>query len=425
MSVTSIVGLQWGDEGKGKITDFVSADCSATVRYQGGNNAGHTIKFDGKTFALHLIPSGIFNSKVLNFMANGMVINPIALAEELQILSDANVQIDNLFISDRAHVIMPYHVQLDIAYEEARSGNKIGTTKNGIGPAYMDKAGRDGIRMGDLLNLPLLKKKLAANLVIKNKILLALGQQEIVLEDILAELTPTIEIIKKYICDVSFRINELLDQGKTVLCEGAQGVMLCLDHGTYPFVTSSSPMASSIGVNVGLAPSYITRVIGIAKAYTTRVGEGFFASEIAEQQGVIAEQIREVGHEYGTTTGRPRRIGWLDCVVLNYAKRVSGVTEIAVTLLDVLKQIKTLKIVDYYTLDGKRLDTVPASISDYERCVPHFIEMDGWEDDISLIKEYNNLPQTAKNYIETIEKLTKLPVTFISVGPDRTQTILR
>ncbi len=421
MNNVVVVGTQWGDEGKGKITDYLAQNADVVVRYQGGNNAGHTIVFDGKKYALHLIPSGIFNPKIKNVMANGMVINLEAFAQEIKMLTDSGVTKFNLLVSDRAHVILPYHIELDGLFEEVKGNNKIGTTKKGIGPAYTDKARRDGIRICDLLDENILIEKLQANLTVKNIIFKAMGKPEFNLEEILTYLKPYIELIKPYICDTSVALNKCIDNNEKVLFEGAQGVMLCTDHGTYPMVTSSSPTAASVSINTGVAPRFITEALGITKAYTTRVGEGVFPTEFENE---IAEKIREVGNEYGTTTKRPRRIGWLDTVVLSHAKRVSGLTGLSIMLLDVLSGIDKLKICIGYKLEGEIIDYVPASISQYEKCEPIYIELDGWHEDITEVTSFHGLPINAQNYINKIVELTKVPVKIFSVGPDRKQTIL-
>lgn len=416
-----VVGTQWGDEGKGKITDYLAQDADVVVRFQGGNNAGHTIAFDGKKYALHLIPSGIFNPKIKNVLANGMVINLEAFASELKMLKDNGIDEFNLLVSDRAHVVMPYHVELDGMFEELKGENKIGTTKKGIGPAYTDKASRDGIRVCDLLNLDILKSKLKSNLAVKNIMFKAMGKKTFEVEEIIDFLKPYIELIKPYIADTSVILNESIEKNEKVLFEGAQGVMLCTDHGTYPMVTSSSPTAASVPINTGVAPKYITEALGITKAYTTRVGEGVFPTEFEDD---TAKTIREVGREYGTTTGRPRRIGWLDAVVLNHARRVSGLTGLSIMLLDVLTGISTLKICTSYKLNGEVINSVPASIEEYEKCEPIFIEMDGWDEDITNVTSFEELPKNAQNYINKIVELTSVPVKIFSVGPDRKQTIL-
>jgi len=409
-----IVGSQWGDEGKGKITDYLATKADVVVRYQGGNNAGHTVVIDHKKYALHLLPSGILNPNIINIMANGMVISPRALIEEINTIETPF----KLVISNRAHVILPYHIEIDKMNEEK---DMIGTTHKGIGPAYSEKAQRSGLRMGTFIEPKLLRTYLEKELKPKNDLLIQKGKQPINLEELYAQCLKDAEVIRPYVCDTSYVLNELI-QDKKILFEGAQGVMLCLDHGTYPYVTSSSPTAASVPLNTGLAPWYIKGAVGVVKAYTTRVGHGPFPSEIF---GDLASYIREKGHEYGTTTGRARRIGWLDTVVLNYAKRVSGMTYYAVTLLDVLSGIDELKIVTHYMLDGKMIDTIPSEVEAFSRCEPVTISLPGWKEDITNVKSFDELPENAKNYLLKIEALTGVKIAIFSVGPDRNQTIER
>ncbi|MFV0518930.1 MAG: adenylosuccinate synthase [Lachnospirales bacterium] len=422
MKRTVVVGTQWGDEGKGKVTDYLAQKADVVVRFQGGNNAGHTIVFGGQKYALHLIPSGIFNPKTKNVLANGMVINPSAFLEELDMLESKGVKDYNLYVSDRAHIIMPYHIELDGAYEELKGGNMIGTTKRGIGPCYTDKSSREGIRMGELLGDENdLFQKIKDNLIVKNVIFKALGKKEIDPKEMFDYLISFKSKFEKYISDTSVLLNESIAKDEKILFEGAQGVMLCLDHGTYPMVTSSSPTAASVAINAGIAPHYVDDALGVTKSYTTRVGSGVFPTEFEDE---IAHQIREVGNEYGTSTGRPRRIGWLDTVILSHAKRVSGLTGLSIMLLDVLSGVEKLKICTAYKLNGKEISTIPANIKDYEKCEPIYIEVDGWKEDITKVTSFDELPLNAQNYLKTIEKLTGIPVKVFSVGPDRTQTIL-
>lgn len=420
MSTLVIVGSQWGDEGKGKVTDYIAQTSDVVVRSQGGNNAGHTILFNDQKFALRSIPSGIFNPNIKNIMANGMVINPKQMLEELHGLEQRGITSYQLFISNRAHVVLPYHEALDGAYEQFKGDNKIGTTKRGIGPAYADKANRIGIRMGDFINPELFKKALKDTLTIKNMELRMLNLPEYDFDSIYNEYNEYAKQIKSFVCDTSLLLEEEIEKNSKILFEGAQGVMLCLDHGTYPYVTSSSPTGASIPLNCGLAPKYINNVLGICKAYTTRVGEGPFPTELFDD---LADHIRENGHEYGTVTKRPRRVGYLDCVALNYARRVSGITHLALMLFDVLSGIKTLKICYAYELDGEILKTIPATNYEYSRVKPLYIEMPGWQEDITNVKSFDELPVNAQNYLKKIEELTKVKVSLFSVGPDRHQTI--
>ena len=416
-----IVGTQWGDEGKGKITDFLAQKADVVVRYQGGNNAGHTINFDGKKFALQSIPSGIFTPHIVNIMANGMVINPKAMLDELHSLEERGIKDYQLFISDRAQVIMPYHIMLDGASENLKGDNKIGTTKKGIGPCYTDKASRIGIRIGDLLEPEYFHERLEQALLIKNMELKMYGLDTLDLETLYNEYLEIGKKLKPFVTDTSVLLNKLIEEGKKVLFEGAQGVMLCLDHGTFPYVTSSSPTAASVPLNTGIAPKYVDNVLGICKAYTTRVGEGPFPTEL---DGELADTIRERGHEYGTVTHRPRRVGWLDAVVLKNAKRVSGVNSFSLMLFDVLTGIKELKICTGYELDGKIIDYVPATLSLFKRCKPIYITVPGWDEDISSVTSFDELPENAKNYIRKIEEITGVKISIFSVGPDRKQTIV-
>ncbi len=417
-----VVGTQWGDEGKGKVTDFLAEQADVVVRYQGGNNAGHTIVFDGKKYALHLIPSGIFRKEAINILANGMVINPKAALQELEMLKNGGVDDFQLFISDRAHVVLPYHISMDGLMEDIKSPEKkVGTTNKGIGPTYTDKYSRMGIRVGDFIKPDVFYEKLKDNLGYYNVVLKAFNKDTFDVDQLFSEYKVYAELLKPFVQDTVLLLNHLLEENKKVLFEGAQGALLCIDHGTFPFVTSSSPTAASVPLNTGISPRYITDVVGVTKAYSTRVGGGYFATEFENE---IAKQIREVGHEYGTTTGRPRRIGWLDTVVLRHTKRVSGLTGISVMLLDVLTGIDTLKICVGYELDGKEIDYVPAGIEDFGRCKPLYIEVPGWHEDISKVTSFSDLPGAAQNYLRTIGELIGVDVVMFSVGPDRTQTVV-
>lgn len=420
MSSVVVVGTQWGDEGKGKITDFLSQNAEVVARYQGGNNAGHTIKFDGTTYKLHLIPSGIFFANKACVLGNGMVIDPKALIEELKYLHDRDVSTDNLRISNRAHVILPYHLRLDELQEEEKGVNKIGTTKKGIGPAYMDKAARVGIRIADLLDKEAFKEKLEQNLRDKNRLFEKVYESEgFQVEDILEEYYQYGQQFKQYVCDTSVVLNDALDEGRRVLFEGAQGVMLDIDQGTYPFVTSSNPIAGGVTIGSGVGPTKINHVVGVSKAYTTRVGDGPFPTELHDE---IGSQIREVGREYGTTTGRARRVGWFDSVVVRHARRVSGITDLSLNSIDVLTGIKTLKICTSYRYKGETIHEFPASLKQLAECEPVYEEMPGWEEDITGVKSLHELPANARHYIERISQLTEIPLSVFSVGPDRTQT---
>lgn len=420
MNSLVIVGTGWGDEGKGKITDYLSKKFDICVRFQGGNNAGHTIKFNNNKYALNLIPSGIFNQNIQNIMSNGMVIDLKALVNEISMLKSKGFNCENLHISNRAHVLFPYHIQLDEIFENIKGNDKVGTTKKGIGPCYTDKAMRIGIRIGDLLNKDSFYKKLSQNVEYVNKLLSIFNSTTFDVNELYNEYTSYANIIKPHIKDTSLFLMNALNENKKILFEGAQGIMLCLDHGTYPYVTSSSPSAASVALNCGIPPQSIQKVLGITKSYATRVGEGVFPTEIFSD---ISNTIRETAHEYGTTTGRARRIGWLDTVVLKHGKRISGITDLAITLLDVLTGFEKLKICTSYILDGKEIDYIPSTIEEFNKCKPVYIELNGWYEDISNVKSFDNLPKNAKNYIHKIEEITEINVSIISVGPDRKQTI--
>ncbi|MCR5349414.1 MAG: adenylosuccinate synthase [Acholeplasmatales bacterium] len=420
MSTVVVVGSQWGDEGKGKITDYLAQKANVVVRSQGGNNAGHTITFGGEKFALRSIPSGIFNPNIKNVMANGMVINPKQMLEELAGLEARGITKYQLFVSNRAHIVLPYHQDLDGAYEQFKGDKKIGTTKRGIGPTYADKVNRIGIRIADLVDPKLFKKALEDTLPIKNKELEMLGLKTYTVDEIFNEYSEYGKKIKPFVCDTSLLLEEELEKNSKILFEGAQGVMLCIDHGTYPYVTSSSPTGASVPLNCGIAPSYINNVLGICKAYTTRVGEGPFPTEL---DGNLANYIRERGHEYGTVTKRPRRVGWLDCVALNYARRVSGINYLSLMLFDVLSGLDKVKICYAYELDGKKINTIPATLDELERVKPLYVEMDGWKEDITHVTSFSELPVNAQKYLRKVEELTKSEIVIFSVGPDRLQTI--
>lgn len=416
-----VVGTEWGDEGKGKITDYLAAKADVVVRSQGGNNAGHTIRFNDQKFALHLLPSGIFNPNILNVMANGMVIEPIAFFKEIAALNERGITDFKLLISDRAHVVMPYHVDLDGLYETLKGTDAVGTTKKGIGPCYTDKAARIGIRIGDLIDPETLRNRLEVAIQIANLQLSMFHQKTYAFADLYESYLALGQRLKPYVGDTSVALNRAIATGKKILFEGAQGTMLCLDHGTYPFVTSSSPTAAAVPLNCGIPPKSITDCVGVTKAYVTRVGGGVFPTEFENE---ISKGIRERGHEYGTTTGRPRRIGWLDCVVLRQAKRVNGVSGLAVMLLDVLSGLDTVKICVKYRLDGKIVREIPGNYRDFERLEPIYVELPGWTEDLSGITVFADLPENARNYLAAIEKHSGIKIDLVSVGPDRTQTIV-
>lgn len=416
-----IIGSQWGDEGKGKITDYFACKSDMVVRYQGGNNAGHTVVFDGHKYSLRSIPSGIFNPHTVNVMANGMVINPASVVKELEILHEKGVTDYQLYISDRAAMVMPWHSVLDGAYESGKGDAKIGTTRNGIGPCYSDKYARIGLRMGDLLEPEYFAERLRAALEVKNRELRSYGLTEFEFQEVYDRYMELAGKLGHMICDTSALINKTLHGEGRILFEGAQGMMLCIDHGTYPYVTSSTPSAASVPVGAGISPKWIDNVLGVAKSYCTRVGEGPFPTELFDER---ANEIRERGHEYGTVTGRPRRIGWFDAVVARYTGELAGIDNWALMLFDVLSGLDKVAICTGYECDGEILQSPPSTISRLAKCKPVLIEMDGWKEDISGIKSFEELPEAAKAYVRKIEEVTGIPVGVISVGPDRKQTIV-
>ncbi|WP_148551766.1 adenylosuccinate synthase [Paraclostridium bifermentans] len=423
MKTVAIVGSQWGDEGKGKVIDYLATQADVVVRGQGGNNAGHTLVVDGKKYALHLIPSGVLNPETINVIGNGIVFDPKGFLEELAKLNADNIDTKNIKISDRAHVIFPYHKELDALAEEARGDNKIGTTKKGIGPCYMDKTERSGIRICDLMDKDIFAKKLKAQIDAKNKIVKNIyGAEEFDFDAIYNEYLGYAEQIRSYVDDTSVVVYEAIKAGKKVLFEGAQGTLLDLDLGTYPFVTSSHPTSGGFSVGAGVGPNMIKDVVGIVKSYTTRVGEGPFVTELNDETG---DKIRTQGREFGTTTGRARRCGWFDAVIVRYAARVNGLTSISLMLLDVLTGFDTVKICTSYKMGDKVLREFPASLEDLAKCKPIYEELEGWSEDLTGMETYEELPENAKKYIAKIEELVGVNVDMVSVGPNRAQTIVR
>jgi adenylosuccinate synthase len=421
MSTLVLTGAQWGDEGKGKITDYIAEKADVVVRSMGGNNAGHTVELKGKQYKLHLIPSGILYSDKPCVIGNGVVIEPKALLEEIDYLENQGISCENLRISDRAHLIFPYHIELDGLSEQARGSKNIGTTKKGIGPAYMDKAERSGIRVCDMSDMHKFKLKLRENINVKNSILETIYDKEpLDADDIIKEYVGYAKKLNKYITDTSVLVYKHIQQQDHVLFEGAQGTLLDIDLGTYPYVTSSYPTAGGVTIGTGIGPTAINAVIGIAKAYTTRVGKGPFPTELL---GEVGEQIRTKGHEFGTTTGRPRRCGWLDAVILKYAARVNGLTDWAITRVDTLGGFEKVKICIGYKKDGEMISDFPASLDELAKCEPVYEEMDGWEENISHVRAMEDLPENAIKYIRKIEELTGVRATIISVGPGREETI--
>ncbi|MGL4947978.1 MAG: adenylosuccinate synthase [Mycoplasma sp.] len=414
-----ILGLQYGDEGKGKFTDILASDHDFIVRYQGGDNAGHSIVIDGVKYALRIIPSGIFSQKQ-TVIGNGCVVNPETLLNEIKYLEQVNFKTQGLLhLSDAAHVIFDYHIAIDKLNEENKGANKIGTTCKGIGPCYTDKVARIGIRVCDLYNRELLKQKLETSITEKNIILKHYNQPLFNVEEVLEKYFEIGKLIKPYVTNTSHLLNNAIEQGKKILLEGAQGVLLDIDHGTYPYVTSSA-VATGMSSGTGIGVTKINSILGIVKAYTSRVGEGPFASEI---HGELAEAIRIEGREFGTVTKRPRRIGWIDIVALKHAIRISGVTSIAITLLDVLSIVKEVKICTGYKFKGQEIDFIPPTREEYYECEPVCISMPGWNADISKVTDYNELPVECKEYLNKLESLLNTKITYVSVGPDRVQTI--
>ncbi len=418
-----LLGAQWGDEGKGKVTDYLAERASMVVRYQGGNNAGHTVVVGDEEFKLRLIPSGILYPDTTCVIGNGVVIDPRVLLKELAYLQEKGVDTSNLRISERAHVIMPYHVLIDTLDEEAKGDKKIGTTKNGIGPCYMDKSARIGIRIADLVDREEFAERLQNVLAIKNNLLVKLyGAEPMEFEPLYEEYCGYADQLRQYVTDTSLLIDNTLKEGKNVVFEGAQGTLLDLDHGTYPYVTSSNPIASSACVGAGVGPINITQVLGIVKAYTTRVGEGPFPTELSDE---IGQALQAKGHEFGTVTGRARRCGWIDMVMLRYAIRLSGITAIALMKLDVLDELETIKICTHYEMDGQRVDAFPTSLKKLGQCQPVYEELPGWQCDTSKATTFEELPENAQKYINRIEELTGVKVKIVAVGPKRSETIIR
>lgn len=422
MSTLVILGAQWGDEGKGKITDYLSERADYVVRYQGGDNAGHTVEIGENKYKLHLIPSGIFYKEKTSIIGNGVVINPKTLLEEIKYLNDKGINTSNLKISDRAHIIFPYHIKLDELQEKNKGKSKIGTTVKGIGPCYRDKIDRVGIRVCDIFYRKSFEEKLRINIRNKNNIIEKLYNEQPLNEDeIVKEYLGYIDKIKKYVVDVTVLLNKAITDNEKILFEGAQGTLLDIDYGTYPYLTSSHPTSGGVAVGSGISPFELKKALGIVKAYTTRVGKGPFPTELFDETG---DKIREKGFEFGTTTGRPRRCGWLDIVMLKYSSKINGLTSIALTKLDTLSGFDKLKICTGYELEGKVIDYFPASLDTLAECKPIYEEFDGWGD-IEEIETYEDLPLNAKKYVERIEELVGVDVDIVSIGPKRKETIMR
>lgn len=425
MNVTLVLGAQWGDEGKGKIVDILSKDADIVARYQGGANAGHTVVFNGKKFILHLIPSGILNPNSFCIIGNGVVIDPYALLEEIDLLGKFNISVDNrLLISNKAHLILPYHKILDKVSEEC-SEKSIGTTGRGIGPAYVDKFARCGIRVCEILHPEILKNHLEKNFKEKIQLITKYYGKEVEEQDYNRQISEYLEAlnkIKQYVADTTFFINQQIKDGKKVLIEGAQGTLLDVDHGTYPFVTSSNPTSGGACTGLGIPPTVITNIIGVAKAYTTRVGNGPFPTELKDETGEI---IRKNGFEYGSTTGRPRRCGWLDLVALKYSIMINGINSLALTKIDVLSSFSEIKVCVKYQIDGNETTEFPSDSIILDNAKPIYQVLPGWNKSLAGINAYENLPSETKEYIKFIEDYLQIPVNIISTSPERTDTIIR
>jgi adenylosuccinate synthase len=423
MATRVLIGGQWGDEGKGKIVDVLTEDAQLIARFQGGSNAGHTVEIGENKFVLHLIPSGILREGKVCILGNGVVVDPLGLIEEILEVQSRGVETSGrLFVSERAHMVFPYHCRQDAGAENlAAESEKIGTTRRGIGPAYMDKADRKGLRAGDLL-APDLESILREKITRRNVRLEALGVEPLDVETVVAQYVDAAAFLKPYIADTVTMLNDAIDEGQKVLFEGAQGTMLDIDHGSYPFVTSSNATAGGACTGTGVPPHRIEEVVGVCKAYTTRVGEGPFPTELHDETGA---RIAEIGAEFGATTGRPRRCGWFDAVVGRYAVMVNGIDWWAVTKMDVLDSFETIKISIGYELDGERIQRMPARIEDFARCVPVYEELPGWHCSTKDVRRYEDLPNAAKAYIDRLEELTGARVGIVSVGPRRSETMFR
>ncbi len=422
MSATVVIGTQWGDEGKGKIVDYLAERADVVVRYQGGNNAGHTVVVGDQEFKLHLLPSGILYNGKTCVIGNGVVVDPKVMLEEIKSMQAKGIDTSSLKLSNRAHLIMPYHRLLDEVEETSRGDFKIGTTKRGIGPCYMDKNARSGIRVCDLLEPEEFKEKLARNLEAKNHLLKAVYNTDgFDFSEVLKEYQEYAEQLRPYVADTSAILHESIKAGQKVLFEGAQATLLDLDHGTFPYVTSSHPIAGGACIGAGVGPSKISKVVGVVKAYTTRVGEGPFPTELHDATGDL---IREEGHEYGTTTGRPRRCGWLDACIIRYAGYVSGIDYMAITRLDILDKLPTVKICVAYKYNGKIINEFPASLNVLSRVEPVYEELPGWQQPTSHIRSYEDLPLNARRYVERLSEVSGIAIGLVSVGPGREQTMI-
>jgi adenylosuccinate synthase len=422
MPAIVLLGAQWGDEGKGKATDLLGDRVDYVVRYQGGNNAGHTVVIGDQKYALHLLPSGILSPNVIPVIGNGVVIDPAVLLTEIKGLNERGIDTSKLKISTNAHLITPYHRTIDKVSERFLGKSKIGTTGRGIGPAYADKINRIGIRVQDLFDPSILKQKIEAALHDKNQILIKVfNRKGITVDEVLDEYLGYAQVLKPYVVDTALLLDQALKSGKNVLLEGSQGTLLDVDHGTYPFVTSSNPTAGGASTGSGIGPTKITRVIGILKSYTTRVGSGPFPTELFDEDG---EALRKIGGEVGVTTGRNRRCGWFDAPIARYAVRVNGLTDFFLTKLDVLTGWEKIPVCVAYEIDGVRVEELPASQSDFHHAKPIYEYLPGWSEDISKAKSINDLPKNAKAYVEYLEKISGAPISAIGVGPGRDETIV-
>ncbi|MFI7636830.1 adenylosuccinate synthase [Nonomuraea sp. NPDC049400] len=422
MPAAVLVGAQWGDEGKGKATDLLGGDVDYVVRYQGGNNAGHTVVIGDQKYALHLLPTGILSPDVVPVIGNGVVIDPGVLLSEIDGLAARGISAERLLISSNAHLIMPHHKALDKVTERYLGKAKIGTTGRGIGPAYGDKVARMGVRVQDLLDPGILAKKIEVALTEKNQVLTKVyNRRGIEPSAVLEEYLAYAERLKPHIADTSLVLSKALDEGKFVLLEGGQGTLLDLDHGTYPFVTSSSPTSGGACAGAGIPPNRLTKIIGILKAYTTRVGSGPFPTELTDEVG---DWLRQTGGEYGVTTGRNRRCGWFDAVIARYATRINGITDYFLTKLDVLSGLERIPVCVAYEVDGVRHDEIPMTQTDFHHAVPVYEELPGWQEDITSAKSFDDLPPNAQAYVRALEEMSGAPISAIGVGPGRDQTVV-
>ena len=422
MPAIVLLGAQWGDEGKGKATDLLGDKVKYVVRYQGGNNAGHTVVIGDQKYALHLLPSGILSPNCIPVIGNGVVIDPAVLLDEIKGLNERGIDTSKLKISTNAHLITPYHRTIDKVTERFLGNSKIGTTGRGIGPSYADKINRIGIRVQDLFDPSILKQKLEGALRDKNQVLIKVfNRKGIEVEEVFSEYLSYAESLRKYVVDTSLLLNQALDKGEVVLLEGSQGTLLDVDHGTYPFVTSSNPTAGGAATGSGIGPTKISRVIGIVKAYTTRVGSGPFPTELFDEDG---ERLRTIGGEFGTTTGRSRRCGWYDALIARYAVRINGLTDFFLTKLDVLTGWEKIPVCVAYEIEGKKVDELPSSQTDFHHAKPIYEYLPGWSEDISNAKSLNELPSNARSYVKYLEEISGAPMSAIGVGPGRDQTIL-